>query len=142
MCDMEITIDSLKILNEIKDAAAENAKAKGFRDNLRGDMTPSQWDGQVGKLVRAAVSTANQHAESSEFWEAFRNGTLNELCDKSQDMIAMGLPPLTCGEEEIADELIRVLDKADVHGIDVAKSVAIKMLFNSGRPFLHGGKKA
>jgi len=49
---------------------------------------------------------------------------------------------LTCGEEEIADEIIRALDKAQAHGIDVAKSVGVKMAYNTGRPYLHGGKLA
>ena len=57
-------------------------------------------------------------------------------------MEAAGLPGLTYAEEEIADELIRILDKAEAFEIDAAKSVATKMAFNSGRATLHGGKKA
>ena len=136
------TQDQLAILNELRDAVANNAKNKGFRDKFAEGLTPEQWAGAPGHLIRAAVMTANQHTEASEFWEAFRKGTLNQPCDKAAKMESIGLPGLTCGEEEVADEIIRVLDKAEAHGIDVAKAVAVKMAFNSGRPFLHGGKLA
>jgi hypothetical protein len=139
---MNLSAESLSILNELRDVIAQNAKDKGFRDKLRGDLTDAQWNGPIGALLRASVMTANQHAESSEFWEAFRAGKLNELCDKAPKMEAMGLPPLTNAEEEIADEIIRALDKAEAHGVDVAKSVAVKAAFNTGRPYLHGGKSA
>lgn len=139
---MEVTIDGLKILNDLKDAIAENNERNGFRSILREDMTDEQWAGRLGQLVRAAVCTANQHGESSEFWEAFRRGELNEPCDKGEKMAALGLPVLSNAEEEIADEIIRALDKADVHGIDVAKSVAVKMAYNASRPYRHGGKVA
>jgi hypothetical protein len=136
------TPEQLNLLNDLRDAVASNAKNKGFRDKFAEGLTEEQWLGGPGRLIRAAVFTANQHTEASEFWEAFRKGTLYELCDKAPKMEAMGLPGLTCGEEEVADEIIRALDKAEAHGIDVAKAVAVKMAYNSGRPFLHGGKLA
>lgn len=127
---MNVSPENLALLNELRDVVAKNAEDKGFRE------------GQLGQLLRAAVYTANQHGESSEFWEAFRGGKLNEPCDKAEKMKALGLPPLTAAEEEIADEIIRALDKADAHKADVAKAVAVKMLYNATRPPLHGGKKA
>jgi len=139
---MELTPDALQLLNTLRDHIAENAKNKGFRDQMKKDLTDAQWEGPLGQLIRAATFTANQHGEASEFWEAFRNGTLNNPCDKAEKMAALGLPPLTNGEEEIADELIRILDKAEAHGVDVAKAVAVKMAYNSGRAKLHGGKLA
>jgi NTP pyrophosphatase (non-canonical NTP hydrolase) len=93
-------------------------------------------------LLRASVFSANLHGEVSEFWEAFRDGTLNEPCDKAHKMEALGLQPLTCAEEEIADALIRTLDTANAFGVDVAKAVAAKIAYNATRPKLHGGKKA
>lgn len=139
---MDITPENLALLNQLRDFVAQNAIKKGFRDKLRGDLTDEQWNGPTGALLRAAVMTSNQHAESSEFWEAYRNGKLNEPCDKSEKMIAMGLPALTNAEEEIADEIIRALDKAQAHGVDVAKAVGVKAQFNTGRPHLHGNKQA
>jgi hypothetical protein len=140
---MTTPIQDLSILNALRDDVAQNAEAHGFRDQYRKLMTEEQWNGPLGDLVRAAVYTANQHGEASEFWEAFRAGKLYEPCDKSAKMEQLGLPGLTCAEEEIADELIRVLDKADAHRkSDVAKAVAVKMAYNAQRPYLHGGKRA
>jgi hypothetical protein len=139
---MEITPESLAFLNDLRNAVAANAANKGFRDQMKKDMTEAQWEGDLGKLVRAATYTANQHGEASEFWEAFRAGTLDQPCDKWEKMAKMGLPMLTSAEEEIADEIIRALDKAQAHGVDVAKAVATKHAYNTSRPALHGGKAA
>lgn len=136
------TPDQLEFLNELRDAVAANAKAKGFWDQLVQGLTEDQRDGRVGALIRAAVFTANQHGESSEFWEAFRAGKLDQPCDKAAKMMALGLPSITCAEEEIADEIIRALDKAAAFGVDIAKAIAVKMAYNASRPALHGGKRA
>lgn len=139
---MTFSADQLALLNALRDYIGANATAKGFRDKFSEGLTQEQWEGSVGDLIRAAVYTANQHAESSEFWESYRKGTLYEPCDKSPKMIEAGIEPLTCGEEEIADEIIRALDKAEIYGIDVAKAVSSKMAFNATRSKLHGGKQA
>jgi hypothetical protein len=137
------TPEDLALLNVIRDAVAKNAEVHGFRDQYRKLMSQEQWDGPLGDLVRAAVYTANQHGEASEFWEAFRSGKLHAPCDKAVKMEQLGLPGLTNAEEEIADEIIRALDKADAHKkVNVAKAIATKMAFNASRPHLHGGKLA
>lgn len=132
----------IEILNQLAAAVAFNANDKGFRDAVKNLMTNEQWEGELGALVRAAVYTANLHGEASEFWEAFRKGSLDKPCDKAEKMVALELPPLTDAEEEIADVLIRTLDQAQAHGVDVAKAVATKMAYNRTRPALHGGEKA
>lgn len=104
----------------------EVAKSKGFHD----------------EPVPMAVSVANLHSEVSELWEAFRNNKLQSPCDKAQKMEAMGLPPLTCLEEELADILIRCLDTAREHGVDMAKAVLAKDAYNQSRPHRNGGKSA
>lgn len=134
--------EDLTLLNTLRDLVAQNAKNKGFRDQMFEDMTPEQREGRLGRLVKAAVFTANQHGEASEFWEAFRHGTLDLPCDKAEKMIAAGLPALTSKEEEIADEVIRALDKAEAHGVDVTRAVAVEHEWNTKRPHLHGGKAA
>ena len=136
------TPKDLAFLNTVRDLVAKNAEDHGFRDQYRKLMTTEQWNGSLGEVVRAAIYTSNQHAEASKFWEAFRAGKLNAPCDKAQKMEALGLPVLTCAEEEIADEIIRALDKAEAHGADVAKAVATKMAYNATREPLHGGKRA
>ena len=139
---MDITPSTLAVLNDLRDAIAENAKNKGFKDQMFETLTPEQKAGPIGELIMAATYTANQHGESSEFWEAFRKGKLHEPCDKAKKMEELGLSGLTCAEEEIADELIRALDKADAFKVDAAKAVAVKHAYNLTRPALHGGKKA
>lgn len=104
----------------------ELARAKGWYD------TPVTVDNRV----------ANMHGEVSEFWEAYRAGTLNEWCDKAQKMVEAGLPPLTCAEEELADMIIRALDCAAMLKIDIGRAIHIKHRFNSTRPYRHGGKRA
>lgn len=140
--EFEPTPADLAILNRLRDQVARNADNKGFRAQMKKDMTDAQWEGELGRLVRASVYTANQHGEASEFWEAFRKGGLDQPCDKAEKMAALGLPMLTNAEEEISDEIIRALDKAEAHNVDVAKAVAVKIAYNATRPMLHGNKKA
>jgi len=139
---MNITTDQLAFLDTLRDDIAQNAKDKKFRDQMVESLTPEQAAGPIGQLVKAATYTANQHGESSEFWEAFRKGTLHSPCDKAKKMEALGLQALTCVEEEIADEIIRALDKAEAYGVSAAKAVAVKHAYNKSRPTLHGGKLA
>lgn len=102
-----------------------------------------------------AVYLMNLHSEISELWEAWREGkvisrgpgpttdsTEKELCDKSDKMIALGVEPLTCLEEELADVLIRTLDTAHAFGVDIDRAVASKMAYNATRAHRHGGKLA
>lgn len=120
---------SLTDLEVFKLTVAGNAVTKGFRPESP-EITPGN----------IAVFTANLHGEVSELWEAFRAGNLDEPCDKSEKMKKLGLPGLTCAEEEIADIMIRTLDTAHALDIDVAKSVAAKHLYNTTRPQMHGKK--
>lgn len=130
------------VLNTLRDLVAQNASEKGFRAKFAEGLTQEQWRGGPGRLIRAAVYSINLIGEVAEFWEAFRTGTLETECDKAEKMRALGLPGLTCAEEEIADQLIRVLDKADAFGVDVARAVSAKMGYNASRPLLHGNKRA
>jgi hypothetical protein len=86
--------------------------------------------------------TPDEHEEASDFWTAYRKGTLHLPCDKALAMATQSLPELTCAEEEIADEIIRALDKAYMHGVDVAKAVSTKIAHNASRHHLHGGTLA
>jgi len=138
---MDFASDDLDILRKLMAAIVANSTSKGFRQPPPGSgITQEQWDSPAMTSVRAAVFTANQHGEASEFWEAARKGSLAQLCDKATKMAEMGLPTLTDAEEEIADEIIRALDKAEYFGVDPAKAVATKHAYNRGRAFRHGGK--
>jgi hypothetical protein len=136
------TTEQLSVLNVLRDQIAENATNKGFRAKFAEGLSPEQWLGGPGRLIRAAVYSINLVGEIAEFWESFRAGTLDTECDKAEKMRALGLPVLTCAEEEVADQLIRVLDKAEAFRVDVARAVAAKMAYNASRPALHGNKNA
>ena len=45
-------------------------------------------------------------------------------------------------EEELADAVIRILDYAGGHGLDLDGALAAKMRYNESRPYRHGGKLA
>lgn len=110
------------------------AASKGWHP---GDAEP----GTEAEINEMACRLMCSHEEISELWSAVRGATFRDRCDKADKMEAIGLPALTCGEEEFADRFIRLLDEAQTHGIDMRKAVAVKMLYNRSRPHRHGGKK-
>ena len=88
-------------------------------------------------------SCNNLHDEVSELHEAWRNNHLHCDCDKAELMRSLGIEPLSCFEEEMADILIRVLDNCIKLGIkDIESIVRRKHNFNSFCPIRHGGKKS
>jgi len=84
----------------------------------------------------------NLHDEVSELHEAWRNNRLRQLCDKAEEMEDVGIEPLTCLEEELADIVIRVLDNAEKLGVNIERAVVLKHRFNATRPVRHGGKRS
>lgn len=78
---------------------------------------------------------ANVHAEVSELFEAHRNGTLHEQCDKETPRL------LTRFAEEACDVITRVLCFSAFHGIDISDAVAMKADVNRKRGWRHGGKR-
>jgi hypothetical protein len=78
---------------------------------------------------------SNFHAEISEAWEEYRNGhPMNEVY--MNDGKPEGVPI------EFADAIIRILDTCEQYGIDIEAAIKLKMKYNAGRPYLHGGKLA
>lgn len=96
------------------------------------------------KKMRSGIPryTANLHGEVSELHEAFIEGNLENLCDKAEKMRSLGIRPLTCAEEEIADIIIRALDTAKMLNINVGEAVRAKSSYNETRDYRHGGKTA
>jgi NTP pyrophosphatase (non-canonical NTP hydrolase) len=119
----------LATLNTLRDHVHAVATEKGFHD-------PDLEAKGMSRYI------ANLHGEVTELWDAYREDKLNAPCDKAEKMLAVGLPALTCAEEEIADIIIRALDTARAHNVDVAYAVATKDAFNQTRENRHGGKIA
>lgn len=113
-------------------AAYGRALDKGFHDG----------DALMSERERVSVAINNLHSEVSEMWEAYRAGTLHKPCNKAERMAAMGLRPLTCIEEEMADVALRNSDNARAFGVDLQEAMAIKHAYNGTRAARHGGKLA
>lgn len=111
----------MKTLNEIADAVHANAVAKGFHPQSE----PIE--------VFVANQCNNMHGEIQEFWDAWRKGQEDLLCDK----VGTGL---TCKEEELADLIIRALDVSRRLRIDIQRAIEIKHVYNLIRPYKHGKK--
>lgn len=122
-------------LDSLGQSIHENAKEKGFHFS-EDDYT------------YFARESLNLIGEISELQEASRDEKWDEMCDKSPKMIALGLAPLTCLEEEYADIVIRALDQMQrlivshpIRGIgrrSISNIVMTKHIYNKSRQPLHG----
>lgn len=88
---------------------------------------------------------ANLHGEVSEAWEAWRQWGLDDVT--GQPLFVKidpneAIPKPEGVGSEFADILIRLLDSADICGIDLAKEVRRKMQYNATRSYRHGGNNA
>lgn len=114
-------------LNQFSKFCYNESKANGFHSEESGNPDLSKY-------------LMNLHTEISELWEAYRNNNLNNTCDKAEKMVTIGIAPLTCFEEELADIIIRAGDTAAAFGIDLEKAVLNKILFNRTRSYRNGNK--
>jgi NTP pyrophosphatase (non-canonical NTP hydrolase) len=125
-----MTTTPMTTVNEIADAVHALAWRQGWHSD----------EENLDAFLERACN--NLHDEVSELHEAWRNNDLHNACDKSEKMIALGLSPLTCIEEELADIVIRVFDNARKFNVDILSAILRKHSFNASRPLRHGGKKS
>lgn len=128
----DFTLKDFATLDKIKNLCFNEAKNNGFHLDEEDDE----------KISNFGDYTSNLNSEVSELWEAWRKGSLHKKCDKAEKMIAAGLEPLTCAEEEVADIIIRGFDTAKRLNVNVAKAVFNKLLFNRTRGHRFGNKLA
>ncbi len=115
----------INTLNGLAELAHNCAKDHGFHDANADRST----------IENFAIWTTNIHGEVSELWEAARNNTLDQPCDKPA-------LTLTCEEEELADIILRTLDLAKARNVNIGLAVIMKYNFNLDRPHKHGSKLA
>ena len=96
----------------------------------------------VGEDQYVEAMCNNLHDEVAELHDAFRNNQLRDSCDKSEAMEKLGIPLLSCLEEELADIVIRAFDNAEKLGVDIEKAIVIKHEYNKSRSYRHGGKRS
>lgn len=100
--------------NSLSKMIYQDNKAKGF-------WPDEPQDRNVGECI------ALMHSELSEALEGHRKG----LQDSH-------LPERTSLEVELADTVIRIMDFAGAHGLDVAGALLEKLAYNRSRPHKHG----
>jgi len=83
------------------------------------------------KALFVSSKLALIHSEVSEALEAVRE-------HEYEAYIAEGKPE-GCATE-LADAVIRILDLAEILGLDLSGAIDAKMLYNHTRPYKHGGK--
>jgi NTP pyrophosphatase (non-canonical NTP hydrolase) len=104
---------------------------KGWR-SAAGGPAPGQTFGDYVALL---------HSEVSEALEAYRDHRLADATVGGFGYVGAGqaFKPEGVGSE-LADVLIRLLDMADVFGIDLEAEYRRKIAYNRGREFQHGGR--
>ena len=110
-----MTIEVIEAIDHLQSAIHANAVSHGW------------WDGDQNGAEKVAL----MHSELSEALEAMREG--NGPSEK--------IPAYSCVEEELADCVIRILDYAGRHRMDIAGAILAKHEYNMTRPYKHGGKR-
>ena len=105
-----------KTIDALQRAVHQTAVEHGWWDQAR----------PIGEVLMLVVT------ELAEAMEAYRSG------DTGSDKI----PGFSKVEEELADAIIRILDFAGAHDLNIEGALTAKMKHNEARPYRHGGKLA
>jgi NTP pyrophosphatase (non-canonical NTP hydrolase) len=115
----------MRTLREMQKAVYDNNVAHGWHE---GAFTTTP-ESVITKLMLAV-------GELSEAVEEIRNGHPYDKVYFAED----GKKPEGFGIE-MADAVIRLLDVAEMLGIDMQDAIILKHNYNVTRPYKHGGKK-
>lgn len=127
--DQEKLATFVKLFNELAAGAHANSREKGFwalHDELKAHPRFAEIE-VMWKLSRIAL----MHSEASEALEGIRKNLPDDH-----------LPNRSMEVAELADVVIRILDFAGAYKLPLAEVIIEKMIYNSGRPHMHGGKLA
>lgn len=114
----------IQIWTVLAEWASSNSHAKGFHDKRR--VHDGDPEIRVMSDFAALMLMVTELAESAE--------------DIRKPQESEKIPGFTGEEEEYADLVIRLFDLAATRGHRVPQAVLAKMLYNTGRPPMHGGK--
>jgi len=117
-------------------------------------MTQEQRDAfvyQLGVALDAASLAIHENNVAKGFWPEdvnLRNKgecymlMVSELAEGYEGVRKPGpsdkIPEFTIEEEELADEIVRVLDYSGAHGLRIGLALICKVAYNLGRPHKHG----
>lgn len=124
-------------VNELMETVAEINTANGWRE-FDNDATYMGLPPEIAKLLRVNTKLARHaliHSEVSELLEYAR------MPDGSPDVMSDHID-MSGEAEECADTVIRVADYADIHNIDLAEAINLKLAYNRTRGYKHGNKRA
>ena len=134
---------AITLLEGKKQAASLNQLAAEIHQNA---MEKGWWEGPptFGDIVALC------HSELSEALEAYRDGeelvhgccghcTFQESCDHPAPAGETRCKPEGVAVEMI-DCIMRILDWCAMEGVDVDGLLRMKLEYNKGRPYRHGGK--
>jgi hypothetical protein len=128
----------IAVFTELQQKCYLNSKEKGFwaeqdavLDVIQDANLPPEMTFKLAKAVNNAFHAMKgdlMHSELGERTEAARK-------DLPSDKLPHGF---TGEEEELADTIIRILDYAGRKRMKLGEAIALKMRYNSGRPYMHG----
>jgi len=103
-------------------------------------------------IFNSVAKEVNKVANEKGWWKGDRNEAeliMLMVCECAEAVEGLRhsnppsdhIPEFSAVEEEMADVIIRIMDYAVAKGYRVAEALTAKMVFNSTREHMHGGKK-
>jgi NTP pyrophosphatase (non-canonical NTP hydrolase) len=138
--ETELEWDGSRRLNQLRDKAHANSVAKGFwaPKEVQGAQIQPTFGESIALVHSEATEALEEYRDGHEPTEIYHAATSHpEVAPETGILYGWkpeGIPI------ELADVIIRVLDICGHYAIDIERAVALKMAYNSTRPYQHGGK--